>query len=138
MAEDEKRGSGDRRPADYAVGYGKPPLHSRFRKGHTGHRPGRPRRTKDLAALLSEALDRPAAAPAPRPATHREAIAARLVADAAEGDLRATRLLFELVRQAGPAAAAGAADEEDPRAALLRHLARLAAANPADGEPDPA
>jgi hypothetical protein len=29
--------------ADYAIGYGKPPLHTRFRKGQSGNPAGRPR-----------------------------------------------------------------------------------------------
>ena len=42
---------------DYAVGYGKPPLHTRFRKGRSGNPRGRPKRATDLASLLSRALD---------------------------------------------------------------------------------
>ena len=121
-------------PADYAVGYGKPPLHTRFRKGHSGNPRGRPRRPTDLASLLSAALDRPAAAGGRGPATQREAIAAALVEKAAAGDLSAARLLFELLRQAG-AAAPATPPEEDPRAILLRKLARLAADGIGDPEP---
>ena len=31
-------------PASYAVGYGKPPAHTRFQKGQSGNPGGRPRR----------------------------------------------------------------------------------------------
>jgi Family of unknown function (DUF5681) len=46
------------RTADYAVGYGKPPVATRFKKGNraaVGR--GRPRGATSLAALLREALE---------------------------------------------------------------------------------
>ena len=44
-------------PADYRVGYGKPPLHTRFKKGNRGNPGGRPRRARNLKTLLQEALE---------------------------------------------------------------------------------
>jgi hypothetical protein len=42
---------------DYEVGYGRPPEHSRFKKGTSGNPQGRPRKTDNsLAAILAEAL----------------------------------------------------------------------------------
>ena len=135
MAEKEKPSSSpDPAAADYAVGYGKPPLHTRFRKGQSGNPRGRPRRSQDLAGLLSEALDRPASGAGRTPATQREAIIGALVEKSAAGDLRATKLLFDLMRQAGAGAAPSASPEDDPRAILLRKLTRLAG----DGDKEPA
>lgn len=110
----------------YAVGYGKPPLHTRFRKGRSGNPRGRPRRKTDLASLLTEALGRRSALEGRKAVTQREAIVAALVEKSASGDLRATKLLFELMRQIGPAAETPVAPEDDPREILLRRLARLA------------
>jgi hypothetical protein len=45
-------------PATYAVGYGKPPAHMRFRKGQSGNPGGRPRRSaqeRAKAMILKEA-----------------------------------------------------------------------------------
>jgi hypothetical protein len=39
MSRDEKNLA----PRDYAIGYGKPPVHTRFRKGRSGNPGGRPR-----------------------------------------------------------------------------------------------
>jgi len=43
--------------ANYEVGYGKPPCHTRFVKGQSGNPRGRPPGTKNLKTLLSEALN---------------------------------------------------------------------------------
>jgi len=48
-------------PAPYDVGYGKPPAHTRFRKGQSGNPGGRPRRTAEeraKAMILKEAYRR--------------------------------------------------------------------------------
>jgi len=47
MAEDEH---------DYKVGPGRPPLHTRFRRGQSGNPGGR--RKKNLPALLADALEK--------------------------------------------------------------------------------
>ena len=101
MAQDESTAEPPSNGAGYAVGYGRPPLHTRFRKGVSGNPRGRPRRRMDLASLLTEALDRRNASKRRKPGTQREAIVAALVEKSASGDLRATKLLFELMRQIG-------------------------------------
>ena len=42
---------------DYRVGYGKPPLETRFKKGQSGNPGGRPRRARNLMTQLYRALD---------------------------------------------------------------------------------
>ena len=44
---------------DYKVGYKRPPLHTRFRKGQSGNPRGRPRGSKNFSTLLAEALNEP-------------------------------------------------------------------------------
>jgi hypothetical protein len=87
-------------PPDYQVGYKRPPLHTRFRKGRSGNPEGarrHRRHDKRLVALLEEALDARTARPPGRRATRREAIVAALVEKSASGDLRAVKLLLDLV-----------------------------------------
>jgi len=48
----------DEKP-DYKVGYKKPPLHTRFKKGQSANPRGRPRGSKNLSALLDDALNEP-------------------------------------------------------------------------------
>ncbi|MGE0257325.1 MAG: DUF5681 domain-containing protein [Alphaproteobacteria bacterium] len=126
MGQDESAGTPRSAAAGYAVGYGKPPPHTRFRKGVSGNPRGRPRRKTDLASLLAEALDRRNASKKRQPRTQREAIIAALVEKSADGDLRAVKLLFDLMRQIGLPPEPPASPEEDPREILLRRLARLA------------
>lgn len=133
MAQDssESTGTPEAAASGYAVGYGKPPLHTRFRKGQSGNPQGRPRRSgqrpvADLAGLLNRALDRPAASAGQGARTQREAIVAALVEKSAAGDLAASRLLFDLMRRLGPAAEPIVAPAADPRELLLERLARLA------------
>jgi hypothetical protein len=86
---------------DYEVGYGKPPRHTRFRKGQSGNPRGRPKESKNLATLLKEALNEPvivAENGGRRKITMREAIIKQLVKRSATADLRATKILLDLVR----------------------------------------
>jgi hypothetical protein len=84
---------------DYAVGYGKPPMETRFQKGQSGNPGGRPRGAKSLTALLGEALSRRSGFPNPDGSwmTQAEAVFATLVGQAAGPDLKAKRLLFDIL-----------------------------------------
>jgi hypothetical protein len=41
---------------DYEVGYGRPPIPTRFKKGQSGNRRGRPKGSKNIATYLDEIL----------------------------------------------------------------------------------
>ena len=72
---------------EYRVGRGKPPLHTRFRKGRSGN-PRGPRR-KDLPPLLLAALNEPVTVDRDgrrRRISKREAIVAQLVDKSADAD----------------------------------------------------
>jgi Family of unknown function (DUF5681) len=97
----------DETDGEYEVGYGKPPLHSRFKKGHSGNPRGP--RAKDLPALLVQALNEPVvvcAGGTTRQITKREAVIAQLVDKSAGADLRATKMLIDMLKEiekrAGP------------------------------------
>jgi Family of unknown function (DUF5681) len=86
---------------DYQVGYGKPPHHTRFRKGQSGNPQGRPKGSQNLTTLLSEALNERvivAENGGRRKITMRQAIIKQLVKRSATADLRAIKILLDMVR----------------------------------------
>src|SRR5712671_2327968 len=90
----------DKKP-DYEVGYGKPPRHTRFTKGQSGNPRGRPPGAKNLKTLLSEALNEPVIVTengGHRKITKREAIVTQLVNRSATADLRAIKILLDILR----------------------------------------
>jgi Family of unknown function (DUF5681) len=126
-------------PRDYEVGYGKPPIATRFKKGNRANPRGRPRGSSSLAGILQRALDAPAvgADGKRRRLTKRELMVRSLVERSTGADLAATKLLFELLRKADPRAVAPDPEEADPLGEdalrlLKERLARLASAQMGD------
>jgi Family of unknown function (DUF5681) len=96
---------------DYAVGYGKPPLHTRFQKGRSGNPKGRPRGTKNMSTLLSDALNGSVSVVENgrrKKITKREAIITQLVNKSASADLRATQMVLAMLRDVEARADSGA------------------------------
>jgi len=88
-------------PCDYDVGYGKPPRHTRFKKGQSGNPRGRPSGSKNLATVLSEALNElviVAENGGRRKITKRQAIITQLVNQSAKADWRATKILLDILQ----------------------------------------
>ena len=88
-------------PRDYQVGYGKPPRHTRFKKGQSGNPRGRPPGAKNLPTLLSEALNERVIVTdngGQRSITKRQAIITQLVNRSATADLRAIKILLDILQ----------------------------------------
>ena len=86
---------------DYEVGRGKPPVHSRFKKGQSGNPRGP--RPKNLPALLIEALNEKVVVTIDgerREITKREAVAAQPVNESTRANLRATKMLTDMLKDA--------------------------------------
>jgi Family of unknown function (DUF5681) len=83
------------------VGHGKPPVHTRFKKGQSGNPRGP--RPKNLPALLIKALEEPVMATIDgeqREITKREAVVTQLVNKSAAADLRAIKMLVDMLKDA--------------------------------------
>ena len=116
MPDDEK--------TDYKVGYKKPPLHTRFRKGQSGNPRGRPRGSKNFSTLLADALNEPVVVTEDgrrRRISKRELGLKQLANKFAMAEAQATKMLLGLMLERERLAAAvppaerpsfGAADEK--------------------------
>jgi hypothetical protein len=108
---------------DYKVGYKKPPLHTRFKKGQSGNPRGRPRGAKNFSTVLNDALNERVVVTENgrrRKISKRELGIRQLVDKFAMAEVQATRLLLGLMLERERLAAAppaerpslGAADEK--------------------------
>jgi len=114
----------------YAVGYGKPPRHSRFEPGQSGNPRGRPPGSKNLSSLLKKALDEPVIVVENnrrRRIAKREAIVKQFVNQSAKGDLKATQLLLSILRDLESRAEPGSADANKITEADQQIIARIKA-----------
>jgi hypothetical protein len=81
----------------YRVGYGKPPKNSQFKAGESGYPKGRPRGTKNLATIFSDALNQKFEIQEngkTRMITAREGIVRRVINEALKGNLKATAFVL--------------------------------------------
>src|SRR4051794_16039152 len=88
---------------DHSVGYGRPPMQTRFKKGISGNPNGRPKGTRNFATILLTILREKVVFNENGKRmviTKLDAVVKQLVNKAASGDLRATSQLVSLVRTA--------------------------------------
>jgi Family of unknown function (DUF5681) len=103
-------GSGEAKGGEERVGYGKPPVRTRFRQGQSGNPRGRPKGARNLSTIVAAALGERVTVTENgrrRHITKYEATVKQVVNRATTGDLRAAQVLFGLAQaneaQAAPA-----------------------------------
>lgn len=82
------------------VGYGQPPIATRFQPGRSGNPRGRPKGARNLSAVIASTLNEKVPVTENgrrRHITKLEAAVKQLVNRAASGEARATQLLFALI-----------------------------------------
>jgi hypothetical protein len=104
-------------PDTYAVGYGRPPLHSRFKRGQSGNTKGRQKQSRNMRTVLQQVLSedmqiREGGRVRRMPAF--EALVRTTLSRAFKGDPKAMASLLVLVRHCGYGA-----DHDAPAAELL-------------------
>jgi hypothetical protein len=95
-----KKPTGRASSADYEVGYGRPPKHTRFQPGRSGNPQGRPKGTKNLKTDLIEELGEKILVregDQPRRVSKQRAIVKTLAARTLQGDARAASLLVSMM-----------------------------------------
>lgn len=87
---------------DYEIGYGRPPEHSRWKKGQSGNSRGRPKGSRSLDSFVSKLLLQPVVVRQGNQQRHvssLEAVFLALMKKAHGGDVRAITELLGLARQ---------------------------------------
>jgi hypothetical protein len=91
----------DNRDSDYQVGYGRPPQHTRFKRGESGNPTGRPKGSKNLTTLFEKELKQRVVVTESgrrRSITKQEAMVKHLVNKAVSGDRPLMQLLLDEIR----------------------------------------
>lgn len=127
--------------SDYQIGYGKPPQHTRFRKGESGNRRGRPKGTQNLKAdLLAELGEQVLVreGQVEKRISKQRALVKSLLAKGIRGETRASAILLGMMVRLLDVEGTASAETPltaDERAVLLaleeRILRRAKAAGPA-------
>lgn len=126
-------GSDARPKGDYEVGYGKPPIHSRFKPGGVGNPKGRRKATTSVGQMLEDALMKKVTVEEngrSKTMTAQEYILRNLVRAAARGDHKSIQLLFNLrdrYRDSAQAVLELAELGQDDREIIETYLATLPA-----------
>ena len=96
-------------PAAGKIGKGVPPVHTRFPKGVSGNRKGRPKGSKNLSTILIKAANAPVTATIngkSRKISRLEATAMQLATKAAGGDHKAMGKFLDCIKEIQAQAAA--------------------------------
>jgi uncharacterized protein DUF5681 len=116
---------------DYEVGYGRPPIHTRFKPGQSGNPAGRPKGTQnfatEIAAELKEAILVKEAGVTKR-VSKRRAMIKRQAERALQGDTRAFSCLVAMSPGEKPAEGIVLPSDLEPgdRALIERYLSKQA------------
>jgi Family of unknown function (DUF5681) len=93
-----------KRRRSYEVGYGRPPVHTRFKAGQSGNPNGRPKGRKKMGDLLRDALAKRIPireGNSLRNVSRAEAMILALITKALKGDAKACATVIALTQQSG-------------------------------------
>jgi len=122
---------------DYDVGYGRPPKHTRFRKGQSGNLRGRPKGRLNATEALNRELDQMITVREGGKTirmTKREAMIKRLAADAMAGKKYAVDAILAHERTRAEASGTAVNFTSEDAAIVENFLARVGAQQPLGGD----
>jgi hypothetical protein len=99
-----RNGCAKPKDASYPVGYGKPPVHTQFKKGVSGNSRGKKKGQKGLKAVVEDVFQQKVSirtARGIRKVTKLDALVQKLMNDALTGDARAVMHIVRLAKEAG-------------------------------------
>ncbi|MGB6446826.1 MAG: DUF5681 domain-containing protein [Xanthobacteraceae bacterium] len=113
--------------ANTAIGYGKPPRYTRFKKGHSGNPKGRPRGSKNLDTLLMESVNERVTINengVPKKVSKLAVMHKQLANKGATGDLRALKIILQKLEdlENRTRANAGTEDFDEADRAIMNDL----------------
>jgi hypothetical protein len=97
-------GTSDRNEQRSAIGYGRPPVHTRFKPGKSGNPKGRPRNSRNLRTIIQDALTQKIVlrqGQGKRSITKLEGIVLRQVEGALKGNDKAALAALKMAAQVG-------------------------------------
>jgi Family of unknown function (DUF5681) len=104
MPEDVKEETGQVAQTPAKVGYGNPPVHSRFKKGQSGNPSGRAKGSQNLKTIFNKVLDEEISlreGSEIKKVSKAEALVRGMVVGALKGDQRNLAMLFRFAEQTG-------------------------------------
>jgi hypothetical protein len=110
---------------NHSVGYGKPPVHTRYMKGRSGNPKGRPPGSNNLSTILDAALNERVVVKEngkTRKITKRTAMIKQVVNKAASGDLKAVQFITNRINDSDSQNAGKRAAGKPPLAELLEAI----------------
>jgi hypothetical protein len=90
--------------ASYSVGYGRPPVHTRFKRGQSGNRKGRRKGQRNVHTVLAETLNQRITireGDRTRSVTKLDGVIIAMVNGALKGDAKAQTSLIAMMRSTG-------------------------------------
>jgi hypothetical protein len=106
-----------RRESEYAVGYGRPPVHSRFKKGQSGNPKGRRKGSRNLKTEIKQIVSKPVTVRDGETERKVSMAAANVLAHGvkgAKGDVRSANLFLNVTRTVGLLEEDGSIVPNDP------------------------
>jgi hypothetical protein len=122
---------------DYEVGYGKPPRHSRFKKGKSGNSSGKSKSQKGLKQLLheeGEKLIKIVENGHEQTLAKKELIAKAIIAKACKGDLAAAKFIVSQLASSEQQTPTSNFSWDEEEEALLEEIRKAVKEEEGEGE----